>query len=64
MYVVCLLFYAIGGFLYLFLFVLLIAEFYQKFIGEVFIAKAMHVGYSVADKVVCCGIIAELLSAA
>lgn len=29
MYVVCLLFYAIGGFLYLFLFVLLIAEFYQ-----------------------------------
>ena len=49
MYVVCLLFYAIGRF---FLFVLLIAEFYQKFVSEVFIAETMHVGYSVTDQIV------------
>ena len=45
MYVVCLLFYAIGRFLYLFLFVLLIAEFYQKLIGEVLVAETVHVRY-------------------
>ncbi len=45
MYVVCLLIYAIGGVLYLFLFVLLIAEFYQKLIGEVLVAETMHVCY-------------------
>ena len=50
MYVVCLLFYAIGRFLYLFLFVLLIAEFYQQFVSEVFIAETMHVCYSVTDQ--------------
>ena len=52
MYVVCLLFYAIGRFLYLFLFVLLIAEFYQQFVSEVFIAETMHICYSVTDQVV------------